>query len=451
MKKLKRHVPELAIEIIEKQYIEDPPLFKNEKWTFFFIIDLFYRLRIFNKNAKFTKDDYLRISSKYFRSYISKNYSSYIAWLIKHDIILCDKIKKEGKSYAYAVHPNVQSKIKEVEIPKDSIIGKKIIQNYNEQRKYHKNPGKHILSMRKSFEQNLKINLEEALEWLEEQFKNKKINFSQLYAHTISIEMINNEEFYFKINKTNGRLDTNLTNLKSELRQFVKGNLYSIDCKNSQPLILNFILEYIIQNNNKYKLISSSKNPLPPPFPLCYPSLGTEGNKMLSKYLNIKDLEVLRKFPLSEDGVNEFRRYKLSTFKSDFYEDMAKEYAKLHKKPLLRKQMKELMYKVFFSSNFSFKEEKKIFKKNYPVVYEVIFRLKNSKSYNKLAICLQGIESEIFIQNISKKLVENNIIPLTIHDSLVVFEKDINLALKIIENVYLEIFQEIPQFQCSKL
>ncbi len=452
MKKLMRLVPELAILEIEKKYIEDPPLFKNEKWSFYFILDLLYRLRVYNKNAKFTDEDQLRISSKYFRSYISHGYSLYINWLIKHNIIICDKIKKEGKSYAYAVHPKMQSRIIQVEIPRKSLIGKKIIDNYNKQRKYHKSPGKHILQMRKAFESNLKINLNEALAWLEYNFKNKNITYSQLYAHTISIEMIDNEEFYFKINKTNGRLDTNLTNLKSDLKQFIKGNLFSIDCKNSQPLILNYILEYIIYNNINYKLIkSSNSNPNSTPPPSIFPSLGTTGHKILSKDLSINDLQVLQNFPLSEVKINEFRRYKLSTFKSDFYDDMVKEYVKLYKKPILRKHMKEVMYKVFFSTNYAYKEEKAIFKKNYPTVYEVIHKLKSSKSHNRLAICLQRIESEIFIQNIAKRLVENNIIPLTIHDSLVVFEKDTDRTLEIIGEVYLEIFQDIPQFQCSKL
>ena len=48
-----------------------------------------------------------------------------------------------------------------------------------------------------------------------------------------------------------------------------------------------------------------------------------------------------------------------------------------------------------------------------------------------------------------KRLVEEGIVPLTIHDSVIVLTKDKSKTIKIISEVYLEILQGIPELQCS--
>ena len=450
MKSVKRFVPEDAFLKIKEKYISDPPLFKHEKDVFYFIMDIIYRLKVYNKNAKYTDDGLLRISSKYFKAYITQNYANYLRWLQKHEILICDKIKKTGKAYGYEVHPTVESKVIPVEIQKSSIITRRIIENYNKRQKFHKKTDSHILTMKKYFKKIMKINTEEALQWLESSFQEKKINIDQYNVYMISVSMIEDGEFYFKTNNTNGRLDTNLTNLKSDLRKFVfMGEYCHIDCKNSQPLILNFILNFILLNSN-YKL-EITNNPTPSPDPTTiYPSLGEEYREILSKELSNSDIEWLKKFPLNEKIKDEFLNYRDKTFNTDFYNYLKEEYENLYQKVISREEMKELIYKVFFSQNFAYKKEKFLFKEKFPTISQIIYKLKKQR-HNKFALCLQRIESEIFIKKICKRLVENDIIPLTIHDSVIVIAKDEEKTLQIVSEVYSEVLHGIPEFECSVL
>lgn len=61
------------------------------------------------------------------------------------------------------------------------------------------------------------------------------------------------------------------------------------------------------------------------------------------------------------------------------------------------------------------------------------------------------MESYIFIDCIAKDLVEAGIIPLTIHDSVLVEAKDQDRALEIIHKVFLDNFGVIPSFEVEPL
>lgn len=64
---------------------------------------------------------------------------------------------------------------------------------------------------------------------------------------------------------------------------------------------------------------------------------------------------------------------------------------------------------------------------------------------------MQNLESYIFIDVIAKKLVEAGIIPLTIHDSIIVRSEQANNALEIIEEVFRSNFDCVPTFHIKKL
>ena len=147
---------------------------------------------------------------------------------------------------------------------------------------------------------------------------------------------------------------------------------------------------------------------------------------------------------------DEFLNYRDKTFNTDFYNYLKEEYENLYQKVISREEMKELIYKVFFSQNFAYKKEKFLFKEKFPTISQIIYKLKKQR-HNKFALCLQRIESEIFIKKICKRLVENDIIPLTIHDSVIVIAKDEEKTLQIVSEVYSEVLHGIPEFECSVL
>jgi hypothetical protein len=443
MKHVKRCVPVLAFNRLNECLQTDIPLFKFEKEVFYFVLDLFYRLPAFNKQIQYTDTGLIRISSKYFGKYVTKGYAKYLNYLIKHKIIECDKIKKVGKSYGYRMMPEFDSKILRIKIPSTTNIAKRIIENYNKRKKYHKKLPEHIKEMKSHFKKQMKINLEEALGWLERELSQKNISLNQYNVLLLSVYAIDDQELFFNVNNTNGRIDSNLTNLKSELRQFIIGDYHHIDCQNSQPLIVNFITEYINENSNKQFQEQETHN-------ITTPSLGDDKEKILQKELNNSDLEYLKFFPkMSKKALEEFGQFRDDTFNQDFYCAIQSKYEVLYGKQILRSDVKEIIYKVFFSRNRSFPNEKKIFRELYPTIYSVIHKLKKQR-HNKFALCLQRIESEIFIQRIAKRLVESGIIPLTIHDSIVVLAPDKELALQIMKEEYVAFLKQSPKFICTE-
>jgi hypothetical protein len=84
-----------------------------------------------------------------------------------------------------------------------------------------------------------------AIVWINENNFSKERHASYIY----SIELLKmNQTRRFHRNKTNNRLDTNLTNLYKPLKLFTKGadELIQIDLKNSQPCFLALFLLVII-------------------------------------------------------------------------------------------------------------------------------------------------------------------------------------------------------------
>ena len=442
MKCVNRYIPVIAFNALQAKLKTNPPEIKRfEKEVFYFILDCFYRIKANNKDIKYTETGMIRISSKYFSAYITKGYAAYLRWLINNDIIICDRIKKVGKAYGYLISPEMESPLIKVPIGKDKIITRRIIDNFNKKKKYHKKLPDHIKKMKSHFKNNMKINLNDALGWLEKQLKEKLISLNQYNVCFLSIHAINDGDIFFKINSTNGKIDSNLTNLKSELRQFIIGDFNHIDCQNSQPLIVNFITDFIIENNTKYYLKDNNSEGI-----INSTSLGDGVKKVLYNQLNSKELEYLRFFPdWNKKTVEEFTKFSGDTFEKDFYSSMQQDFQVSDQVALSRDDIKKLIYKVFFSKNQSFLKEKRIFKSLYPTIHKIIYNLKKHR-HNKFAICLQRIESEIFIQTISKRLVENGIVPFTIHDSVMVIGEHKDAAIQIMKQVYMESIRKEPIF-----
>ena len=64
---------------------------------------------------------------------------------------------------------------------------------------------------------------------------------------------------------------------------------------------------------------------------------------------------------------------------------------------------------------------KKAFEVKYPCIGKIMRKFKKTK-HSELAVILQKIESHIFIDQISLELIGNNIVPITIHDSIIIKE-----------------------------
>jgi len=211
-----------------------------------------------------------------------------------------------------------------------------------------------------------------------------------LHRHMIystRINAINDGFLFFKRNKTNGRLDSNLTSLPSFLRPYIISNepLMNVDIKNSQPYFL-------------YTLIVNK------------PEIDKDE---LAQYADLVIGGTLYEFLI--------KKYKVHTG----YEKT-------------RNQMKEMLFKIYYSKNVSFEKLKQFFGWQFPSIMAYINKT-NSIEHNTLSIQLQTIESYSILDVIMPLLEQKGIRPFTIHDSFVCKESEA----KIIDEVFTKKFIEL--------
>lgn len=219
------------------------------------------------------------------------------------------------------------------------------------------------------------------------------------------ILIIDNGYLYFKRNNTNGRLDTNLTNLPTTLRQFLVSDetLYNIDIKNSQPYFLYALL----------------------------------------KVENVISTEELEKYgKLVVDGI--FYEYLVNEWEKQFGE-----LVKLSDSEK-RKKMKGYLFKIFFSKVGSFSKIKTFFSTLFPEIMQYINE-QNKSSNAIIANKLSTVESTTVIGVIIPKLGESGIKPFTIHDSFVCKESEIEAIIDTINTITLSMYGISPSLHVKTL
>ncbi|MBO0593130.1 hypothetical protein I2486_17140 [Cellulophaga sp. E16_2] len=266
------------------------------------------------------------------------------------------------------------------------------------------NAPKHIKKMGGYFRKHFKLHHEEALRFIEEQY-NKNIGLAttddyrnritQKYTSRLSSILAidngkNNKTLKFSKNKANNRIDTNLTFLASELRQFIVGyeEMAHFDLKNSQPVMFTILLKEHYKNANT------------------------------ALKLEIDD-------------------YYKHTTEGKWYERLQKLYCNS------REESKDLWMRMAYSENKHFRKEKNVFKNFYPEINAILesYKVKNHGDFsNKLT----QIESSVFIDGICRELVNQGIIPYTIHDSVIVPKKDKDKTLEIMGKVLKQHLGVIP-------
>lgn len=401
MNSVKRYLPKKVYDEIERSDYKN----KQHLWV---ITDMIYRMSIYRKEDK-RSSDYVDIPRNYFRDIIIK-YKTHIDYLLEKKIIECDNFYsvEQHKALGYRFTEQMVSKIIPVEITK-KVLSENIIKNRNER---YNLVEKDLRNYRDYFVNTFKLDTEKAVKHLEDWYNEEHskvdngttdyINLIQKYNILyLSLRTIEEGDLFFRRNETNGRVDTNLTSLKSEYKQFIKNpNLWQIDIVNSQPFFL-------------------------------------------SLYLNsLKDKNLIDN--------DELQKYILWTSTGSFYEKFTDEYYKSSGKRLDRKDVKEIMFCIFYSKNGNFVTQKSIFRSLFPTIMDFIENEKKT-SHREFSIKLQKIESSFCIDVICKELDKRNIKYYTIHDAWLVNEKHINDVNNIIIEKFTNKFGISPQLKIENI
>jgi len=195
-------------------------------------------------------------------------------------------------------------------------------------------------------------------------------------ADNMSLEMIKSSYLMASRNKTNNRLDTNLTNLPSEYCDCImkSNDMVQIDLSNSQFSFLSF---------------------------------------WLSKHLESDD----------------FKLFQNLSYTGKLYNYIQKEFGLIS-----REKTKRILFYIFFSSHEINNSKKDHLKKIFSTVIEWVDEYKSVNNHKTFCIELQSMESNFFIDNVYEFLKKLGYVCFTKHDSIIVESKYKDEVITLIQN-----------------
>lgn len=303
-------------------------------------------------------------------------------------------------------------------------------------------------------------------QWISDRVKDTRFVYLRSLQNLKDIRQRPN--IYCKRNNTNQRLDTNLTNLKSEFIKYLRldgERLVSIDLRNSQFTILARLIEvgqlYSQSLDNKYfgeekvkdnfnisETFAAAKCPSDRSL-VFYGSL--PGEPPLSSYKHIREvLSIInatgfnqkkgKKSDVTDYKPTDLELFKKSTKQGTFYEDF-QQILKDEGQDYTRDEIKRMMFLLLFSARGYNPPEKRLLAKHFPSLvlfanefkrlmsgfYEgdgLEYHMAKDKGNAALAVTLQRIESAIFIDCILTRLLKSGYRVFTKHDSILCKESD---------------------------
>lgn len=219
---------------------------------------------------------------------------------------------------------------------------------------------KKLIKFTNNILKELELDFDSAIDWV----MNQSISEVKRLSYITTLTALKHKNFFCSRNTTNGRLDTNITNLKSSLLAFVslKGEqLEQLDLSNSQLVFLNNLM-------------------------------GNESSQLLNQLI-------------SEGTLYEYIQTKLN-LKS-------------------RSEAKQLTFTLLFGKYTLKSKEKSELKAILPQLVNYTDKYKKENGDNQLPIKLQQMEANLFIDKILKECEEQSLLVLTKHDSILCKKSDL--------------------------
>lgn len=445
---------------IEKLVQEDPPSFLGKKKSnldnFYYLID--HLLNVYLTDDLSKSLGFVELYGYELQKNTAHNYKDYLSYLVKHNLIQRAPWKYikgdplhgiKGKAFGYRLNlPDENNQ----DIKLVPIVGevykkqrKPLIKQWLRQQSviYKKYP---VLS--KWFEE-LDIDIWGCRKWLdsqpeyqiqksdpndkEEEEPHKQLKrLKALYA----IDRIQRKDFHFLLDDKGGRFHSNLTNLKSGLRNYLtwKGQkLVSVDIKNSQPLLSLMFLDPKWYQESSERLSYRQFPTIPNPYIQQSAPSSIIGISYLEFDAFVTSIMIEEFLQLIDN--EDIDKYKEIVNSGEFYKRIHKEVFK-DNKPFNKERVKEMTFQTLYSHNRFLHQNgewvnpktkkkspsalpKRLFKKVFPSVFKVFEEYKyENKSY--LAILLQQIESTLILKHIVPRIAsERPDLPIfTIHDSV---------------------------------
>ena len=443
------YIPEnLCVDELIQNNPVDIPHFHKDKLIY--IISLIYSIPIRLKDYDFEDENgFIPINSEVAKSRV-REYDKYLEYLVNTRVFEKREDYKYlagGKSSGYRFTEIYNTAPKRTFITWKRLIKAICKINKKEEEIFVDTYERPLEYLEKWWNDKIQFDYYGAKKWLDEQLIKEQAEGKQhckekYHVRKLVIEKFRNRDYILHQDATTGRVHSLLTQLKSELRQFIKYDgktLVAVDITNSQPFLAMALL-----NQNTY-----SKNM----------------KERLRIYNNRQDINSSIMLTLSNqefENNKDLQEFKHFVSSGKFYEMfgdlLVKNGLEQETDPKkLRKITKKIMFASMFGHNnekckVKIKKDNKktgqvkyipntgmiLFKETFPTVFEIFRTIKMGK-HNTLACMLQNLEAELVLHSACKIISEENPnVPLfTLHDSIVTTEENAKYVQRVLSDVLL--------------
>jgi hypothetical protein len=338
-----------------------------------------------------------------------RNYNQYLDYLLKTGIYQSDSTWVPGeKSTGYKYSNKYNSTVKPVFIQDAGFVKnlkKTTLNDYMNQRKYH--------YLYQWFNPALQINSEKAIDcaldiYNRQKEENEDKALQNLKRNLVNIDRINNQDYILTVDDTVGRFHSNITLLKSELRQFLTYDnqpLVSMDIVNAQPFFSTILFD-----PEFWKPATQSNLPI---------TFYTIKNR--SPHTFSFDLSSIIKIVnhIKENECQDVAHFMQLVSTGQFYEYLQHIACEKLKSQVTRKMIKKEILMAFNSDNRYNMPVKAIIKSEFPNVFKLFEVIKEDDKSN-LSHILLNIEALLVLNRISKGIYRysHNLPVFSIHDCL---------------------------------
>jgi hypothetical protein len=366
------------------------------------------------------------------------NYVNHMRYLVENKVLERSKSYIPGeRSYGYRFTKEyVTSPVVPVTITKYTLV-----KNIRSKNNWERNMEAKFSHLAKWLDEGLCLDFDAAmnrLEWLRmEDFCAGKFGAQLSYnASYANLMQLKEQEYYFNVDYTAGRVHSNLTSLRGTLRKYLTYNgrqLASVDVVASQPfLIANVLLSPWYYEKWEGERLS---------YQLTWGCIKKE----------IDIAEVQKHIKNLGPDAELFKQ----DVKGDFYTAFMQRVKQSGEETeLTRDDMKKAVFLAMYSDNKFIHQEqaylKRVFKSIYPSVYAVLSAYKIRK-VRALPVLIQHIESLLVPTGVAKGLSkrEKNMPLFTIHDSIVLPADEIELCKQAFAETYTSLVGATPNLKAE--
>lgn len=384
------------------------------------------------------KNNFVEIQTTSFHKILHNDYKLYLDYLIDSRVVLSDGQYIVGeKSIGYKLNEEFIDDRELVTIDiNNKIFNRRALEAISKCDYKLKVSTKHKNNYLKTF----KIDYDSAIQYLYSCYLNRVFDHKgrvlTKYTKNIlqyKLLQIRDGQLWINRSKTNGRINSNLSILNGNYKQFIVGYDISMDIVSSQPLLMNVLINQIKNIQDKGEFSN-----------LHFLSLLSYEYRMVQKSLGKSEMARLSeglktvKLPSKEEE----KKWKILCESGQLYEHFQTIIFQRMGIKLSRSKVKQIVISTLYSNSILNSDYKKLFNDVFPSIYKFISDIKKilkiKRSHRILPLLMQAIESYIWCENILPELDKMNIPYLFIHDSIIVKSSDLDRAeCKIMEVYYL--------------